>query len=73
MDHIPDDLLKLQARFNQWWANRIYNCEPIPDQLRDAVDTGRYGDLARPQSARRHCAFVARVDVVVLKFFQQGL
>jgi hypothetical protein len=25
MDHIPDDLLELQARFDQWRANRIYN------------------------------------------------
>jgi hypothetical protein len=33
MDHIPDDLLELQARFDQWRANRIYNHEPIPDQL----------------------------------------
>ena len=37
MDHIPDDLLELQARFDQWRANRIYNREPIPDQLRDAA------------------------------------
>jgi hypothetical protein len=37
MDHIPDDLLELQARFVQWLANRKYNSEPIPDQLRDAA------------------------------------
>jgi len=37
MDHIPDDLLELQARFDQWRANRKYNREPIPDQLRDAA------------------------------------
>jgi hypothetical protein len=37
MDSIPDDLLELQARFDQWRANRKYNREPIPDQLRDAA------------------------------------
>jgi len=37
MDHIPDDLLELQARFDQWRANRKYNRQPIPDQLRDAA------------------------------------
>jgi|SRR5262252_3457497 len=37
MDSIPDDLLELQARFDQWRANRKYNREPIPDRLRDAV------------------------------------
>ena len=37
MDPIPDDLLELQARFVQWRANRKYNREPIPDQLRDAA------------------------------------
>jgi hypothetical protein len=37
MDHIPDDLLELQARFDQWRANRKYNREPVPDQLRDAA------------------------------------
>ena len=37
MDSIPDDLLKLQVRFDQWRANRKYNREPIPDQLRDAA------------------------------------
>src|SRR5262245_55849626 len=37
MDHIPDDLLELQARFDQWRASRKYNREPIPDQLRDAA------------------------------------
>jgi len=30
MDRIPDDLLELQARFDQWRANRKYNREPIP-------------------------------------------
>jgi hypothetical protein len=25
MDSIPDDLLELQARFDQWRANRKYN------------------------------------------------
>jgi hypothetical protein len=24
MDHIPDDLLELQARFDQWRANRKF-------------------------------------------------
>jgi len=37
MDSIPDDLLELQARFDQWRANRKYNREPIPDELRDAA------------------------------------
>jgi hypothetical protein len=37
MDSIPDDLLELQARFDQWRANRKYNREPIPSQLRDAA------------------------------------
>jgi hypothetical protein len=37
MDHIPDDLLELQARFDQWRANRKYNREPVPDQLRDGA------------------------------------
>ena len=37
MDSIPDDLLELQARFDQWRANRKYNREPIPGQLRDAA------------------------------------
>jgi hypothetical protein len=37
MDSIPDDLLELQASFDQWRANRKYNREPIPDQLRDAT------------------------------------
>jgi hypothetical protein len=37
MDHIPDDLLELQARYDRWRANRKYNREPIPDQLRDAA------------------------------------
>jgi hypothetical protein len=37
MDHIPVDLLELQASFDQWRANRKYNREHIPDQLRDAA------------------------------------
>jgi hypothetical protein len=37
MNRIPDDLLELQARFEQWRANRKYQREPIPDQLRDAA------------------------------------
>ena len=37
MDSIPDDLLELQARFDQWRANRKYKREPVPDQLRDAA------------------------------------
>jgi hypothetical protein len=37
MDHIPDNLLELQARFDQWRASRKYNREPVPDQLRDAA------------------------------------
>ena len=37
MDHIPDDLLEIQARFDQWRANRKYKREPVPDQLRDAA------------------------------------
>jgi hypothetical protein len=37
MDSIPDDLLELHARFDQWRANRKYNREPIPEQLRDAA------------------------------------
>ena len=37
MDSIPDDLLELQVRFDQWRANRRYKREPIPDQLRDAA------------------------------------
>ena len=37
MNRIPDQLLELQARFVQWRANRKYNSEPIPDQLRDAA------------------------------------
>jgi hypothetical protein len=32
MDHIPVDLLELQARFDQWRANRKYNREHIPDR-----------------------------------------
>lgn len=37
MDSIPDDLLELQARFDQWRANRKYKREPVPAQLRDAA------------------------------------
>lgn len=37
MESIPDDLLDLQSRFVQWRANRKYNREPIPDQLRDSA------------------------------------
>jgi hypothetical protein len=37
MDSIPDDLLELQARFDQWRANRKYKREHVPDQLRDAA------------------------------------
>src|SRR5215510_15723843 len=37
MNRIPDDLLELQAHFDQWRANRKYQREPIPDQLRDAA------------------------------------
>ena len=37
MDSIPDDLLELQARFDQWRANRKHKREPIPDQLRNAA------------------------------------
>jgi hypothetical protein len=34
MDNIPDDLLKLKLRFDQWRANRKSRSEPIPDDLR---------------------------------------
>src|SRR5262245_21963384 len=34
MDNIPDDLLKLKVRFDQWRANRKTRSEPIPDELR---------------------------------------
>jgi hypothetical protein len=34
---IPNELLELKARFDQWRANRNYKNEPMPDQLRDAV------------------------------------
>jgi hypothetical protein len=37
MNRIPDQLLELQARFDQWRANRKYNREPIPDELREAA------------------------------------
>jgi hypothetical protein len=34
MDNIPDDLLELKIRFDQWRANRKTRSEPIPDELR---------------------------------------
>lgn len=34
---IPAELLKLKTRFDQWRANRKYNREPIPDDLRQAT------------------------------------
>ncbi len=37
MDHIPDDLLKLKVRFDQWRATRKTRSEPIPDDLRSAA------------------------------------
>ena len=37
MDRIPDQLLELQTRFDQWRANRKYQREPIPDELREAA------------------------------------
>ncbi|HEU5238397.1 MAG TPA: hypothetical protein VFU37_14785 [Pyrinomonadaceae bacterium] len=37
MNRIPDQLLELQARFDQWRANRKYQREPIPDELREAA------------------------------------
>jgi len=37
MDHLPDDLLDLQSSFDHWRANRKYQSEPIPDELRDAA------------------------------------
>ena len=59
MDHIPDDLLELQARFDQWRANRKYNREPIPDQLRDAaLETRRLFLIAtffEPADTDRSC------------------
>jgi hypothetical protein len=37
MDSIPNELLELKARFDQWRANRKYLREPIPDELRNAA------------------------------------
>lgn len=37
MDSIPNELLEIKARFDQWRANRKYLREPIPDELRDAA------------------------------------
>ena len=37
MNRIPDQLLELQARFDQWRANRKYQREPVPDELREAA------------------------------------
>lgn len=37
MESIPDDLLKLKVRFDQWRATRKYQSEPIPDELRSAA------------------------------------
>ncbi len=37
MDQIPDELLELKARFDQWRANCKTRSEPIPDQLRVAA------------------------------------
>jgi hypothetical protein len=37
MNRIPDQLLELQARFDQWRADRKYQREPIPDELREAA------------------------------------
>jgi hypothetical protein len=34
MDSIPNELLELKARFDQWRANRKTRSEPIPDELR---------------------------------------
>ena len=34
MDNIPDDLLELKVRFDQWRATRKTKSEPIPDELR---------------------------------------
>lgn len=34
---IPADLLELKSRFDQWRADRKYNREPIPDDLRQAT------------------------------------
>jgi hypothetical protein len=37
MDSIPNELLELKARFDQWRANRNYKNEQMPDELRNAV------------------------------------
>jgi hypothetical protein len=34
---IPAELLELKTRFDHWRANRKYNREPIPDDLRQAA------------------------------------
>ena len=34
MESIPDDLLKLKVRFDQWRATRKTRSEPIPEELR---------------------------------------
>jgi hypothetical protein len=34
---IPAELLELKTRFDHWRANRKYNREPIPDDLRQAT------------------------------------
>jgi hypothetical protein len=49
MNHIPDDLLDLQSRFDQWRANRKYQREPIPDELRQAA-AERFRSTAWPAS-----------------------
>jgi hypothetical protein len=36
IDSLPNELLELKARFDQWRANRKYQSEPIPDELRSA-------------------------------------
>ena len=43
MDSIPNELLEIKARFDQWRANRKYLREPIPDELRNAaLEISRY-------------------------------
>ncbi len=37
MESIPDDLLELKLRFDQWRATRKTRSEPIPDDLRIAA------------------------------------
>jgi nitroreductase len=34
---IPAELLDLKNRFDHWRSTRKYNCQPIPDELRDAA------------------------------------